>query len=152
MFIHIPFTDIPSLITQTIPHTLVPFICLYAVTDFTQSGRLINRNCVTKPACSLSLRPACSLTGNSNALITDYALPRNLPFLWLPSERSIDGLDFHQLIYVHFMAYRMTRKITKKTLDTNFTQSRRVGKGEFHSQASHRTVRDSLPSYGSCYS
>ena len=29
---------------------------------------------------------------------------------------------------------------------------RRVGKGEFHPQASHRTVRDSLPSYGSCYS
>jgi len=29
---------------------------------------------------------------------------------------------------------------------------RRVGKGEFHPQASHRTVRDSLQSYGSCYS
>jgi len=28
----------------------------------------------------------------------------------------------------------------------------RVGKRELHPQASHRTVLDSLPSYGSCYS
>lgn len=35
---------------------------------------------------------------------------------------------------------------------TNKPQRRRVGKGEFHPQASHRTVRDSLLSYGSCYS
>ncbi|CAN5392461.1 hypothetical protein BH10BAC2_BH10BAC2_49750 [soil metagenome] len=27
----------------------------------------------------------------------------------------------------------------------------RVGKQEFHPQASHRTVLDSLPSYGSCH-
>jgi len=28
---------------------------------------------------------------------------------------------------------------------------RRVGKGEFHPQASHRTVRETLASYGSCH-
>jgi len=29
--------------------------------------------------------------------------------------------------------------------------NRRVGKGESHPQASHRTVRETLASYGSCY-
>ena len=36
--------------------------------------------------------------------------------------------------------------------DADVFSSRQVGKGEFHPLASHRTVRDSLPSYGSCYS
>ena len=31
------------------------------------------------------------------------------------------------------------------------TSHSRVGKGEFHPFASHRTVREALTSYGSCY-
>ncbi len=50
---------------------------------------------------------------------------------------------------LHYLIYSIgTVRIKLDTLHN----SRRVGKGEFHSQASHRTVRDSLPSYGSCYS
>jgi len=44
---------------------------------------------------------------------------------------------------------------TNSTLSAVFATTkfkRRVGKREFHPQASHRTVREALTSYGSCHS
>jgi len=37
----------------------------------------------------------------------------------------------------------------KSCIDVKQTNSGRVGKGEFHPQTSHRTVREPLDSYGS---
>ena len=48
-------------------------------------------------------------------------------------------------------ALRTLREFSLCALRFLYFFNRRVGKREFHPQASHRTVRDSLPSYGSCH-
>jgi hypothetical protein len=51
--------------------------------------------------------------------------------------------------YVHRFDHSVFRFLTPHVRGKE--KARRVGKREFHPQASHRTVRDSLPSYGSCH-
>ena len=90
------------------------FACSYRFRHLRQA----HQSHLCNEACVFAFATVCLFaTGNSNVLITDHVLPRNLPFLWLPSERSIDGLDFHQLIYVRIMAYqRSLRKRNSKRI------------------------------------
>ena len=54
------------------------------------------------------------------------------------------------LLFVGYVLGQLQNRLP--TTGTIVGADGRVGKGEFHPQASHRTVRDSLLSYGSCYS
>ena len=116
-FIYIPCISIPSLLTPTTPHNQtvghlsrsMPLV--YAVTGFTIFGRLTSRICVTKPVCSRSRITVCLLATRELELKPhDLCPPTELSLLSLPTEQSIDGLEFHQLIYKRLLAYRNTRK------------------------------------------
>ena len=128
-FIHIPFVSIPSLITPTTLLFMTIFfssVCsrefsfssVLAVTDFVISERLISRISVTKLACSRLRITVCLLaTRELEHEPHDPCPPTKLPFHSLPPERSIDGLDFHQLIYKRLLAYQITQ------INTNYIQT-----------------------------
>ncbi|WP_133111859.1 hypothetical protein [Candidatus Scalindua japonica] len=56
----------------------------------------------------------CFIHNNYNHKSMFDVKNRNLPFLWLSSERSIDGLEFDQLTYVRLMAYKISTKREKQ--------------------------------------
>ena len=117
-FVYIPCISIPSLLTPAIPHTLDCLTSLSLLMPLDMQFQISPNP--GDSSVAFSFNEACVFTHMHYGLLTRYRELQHKTsrlmsshgtflFLSLPPEQSIDGLEFHQLIYKRLLAYRISR-------------------------------------------